>query len=222
MKMESGKNKYIQKKERIDFGININHTLRSCKFLLKENKSNRNTTQYKKITDSTMQSEAVELSNNNRSTVAVGKIDSSDRYVIYAQRVNDKLRKAIPTNTESTYENVDAVHWENSNWSGLHAEMFAISNNENITKIAASQNICKRCLAALNFYGITAVNPGTQYTEQWIAPYGTEINETNPFPAKALRDTQRNGISGFRYGMDSNLNYYQISKESWTQHHTTW
>lgn len=149
---------------------------------------------------------------DSHSTVAVAKDGSN--YNIYSQSSLSSKSGKI-----GEYDNV-TLKCDKSPGSGYHAEMMALMGGGAGTAIAASQPICKRCNAALTDNSVTAVNPGTQYTEHWQAPFSEAINENKSFPAKA-EDPSRNGQSGKRWGMaDSKL--YQIAKSKWDKVHTTW
>ncbi|MCG9969176.1 hypothetical protein L9W92_14200 [Pelotomaculum terephthalicicum JT] len=143
---------------------------------------------------------------NSRSTVAVAK-DGND-YNIYAQSSLAGMSELI-----EEYDNV-TLRWDQSPGTGYHAEMMALMDHGAGSDIAASQPICKRCNAALSANGVTAINPGDQYTEHWQAPFVENIDENNAFPAKA-EDHSRTGLSGRRWGINENNRLYPIAQDIW-------
>lgn len=169
--------------------------------------------QCKSLLEVDMQKFAATLAgDDSHSTVAVAK--DGDDYNIYSQSSLSSKSGKI-----GEYDNV-TLKCDKSPGSGYHAEMMALMDGGAGTAIAASQPICKRCNAALTDNSVTAVNPGTQYTEHWQAPFSEAIDENKSFPAKA-EDPSRDGQSGKRWGMASGK-LYQIAKSKWDKVHTTW
>lgn len=182
----------------------------SCPACGRMNTVQQKVIQAKKLNDGKMQDLAAELGGDSRSTVAVAKIGA--KYGVYSQGSLSSKQGII-----DEYTNV-SLKSDTPMGTGYHAESIAMMSGESISKIAASQGICKRCEAMLADNGVEAVNIGGQFTEHWQAPFNEEIDENKSFPAKA-KDTDKDGQSGTRWGMTSS-SLYPIAKSKWGSKHT--
>lgn len=164
------------------------------------------------LREENMQSFASTLTGaDSRSTVAVAGV--GEEFWVYSQSSLSSKSGLL-----GSYDNVK-LKWDTSPERGYHAETMAMMDaHGQISSIAASQPICKRCQAALTVNeGCGLKNPGDQFTENWQAPFTEEIDEKNSYPAKA-HDPSRNGQSGSRWGMTSDR-LYPIAKLTWSPHH---
>lgn len=164
------------------------------------------------INDATMAKAASDImGGESRSTLAITKEGAT--YKWYSQTNIGRKKTEISDNYSNLEQGV-----EGSGISGLHAEMVACGNSTNISAIAASQPICKRCGAYLDSQRIVKVNAGDQYTSNWIAPTMDNTPITSPYPGKARDDAHRDGKSGWRYIINER-DYIPCRKADWEPHH---